>query len=85
MILRPQLHTLTDADGRVAMDFVGKMENLDDDFTTVCEIVGIKRKESLVVTNTTEHRPYQEYYDADTREAVAQAFAEDIKEFGYEF
>lgn len=35
--------------------------------------------------NTSEHKPYQEYYNDRTREIVADRFGPDIKQFGYTF
>jgi cephalosporin hydroxylase len=35
--------------------------------------------------NSTTHAPYQEYYDTELRELIAQRYADDIRAFGFRF
>jgi hypothetical protein len=70
-------------DGRQLVKFIGRYENLDADFATVCETIGIQT--SLPKLKVSKTRPYQEYYTKETIDLVRKAFAPDIDQFGYKF
>lgn len=79
-----QLNMLCDRKGRLLMDFIGKLENLDQDWKTVCEKTGIPHQ-SLPRKNVTSRKPYQDYYDTDTIQLVEKHWAREIELFEYSY
>jgi chondroitin 4-sulfotransferase 11 len=78
-----QLDYLTDADGELIVDFVGRYERLADDYATVQARLGLTH--GLLHTNASSHAAYCDYYTAETKAIVARRFERDIARFGYEF
>lgn len=75
---------ITDAEGEIIVDYVGRFENANSDFAHVCETLGIDIP--LACLNQSPRRPdYRSYYTSETRDIVARLFAEDIMRFGYTF
>lgn len=79
-----ELYTL---DGQVAMDFVGRYENLAADFDTALERIGLAKAVALPVSNTTDRggKDYHSFYNDRTRAMVAEWYAPEIAYFGYTF
>lgn len=79
-----QLNMLCDRKGRVLMDFLGKLENLEQDWHHVCEQIGIENQ-ALPRKNVIEHKPYQAYYNKDSVHLVAKHWAREIELFEYSY
>lgn len=78
-----QLSMLCDPSGNVAVDFVGRFENFEHDFGTVCKNIGVNVK--LSFRNKSLHPQYRECYTPFSRRLVEDAYEKDIEYFGYEF
>lgn len=74
---------VTDRRGGLLVDFVGRYETLNEDFSHVCRRIGVSAR--LDRRNTSRHGDYREYYDDELRALVAGAYRADIEFFGYEF
>lgn len=81
---RPQVEFIYDEQGNCLVDFIGRFENLEEDFIKLCTLLpvsGVKLQKS----NKSSHRHYSTYYDERTRNIVAQYYADDIRLFSYTF
>ena len=65
-------------------DFVGRFENLEEDFTKVQQSLGLADVQ-LPILNETEHGHYSDYYSQSAKDKVACMFSKDLTEYGYEF
>ncbi|MEM6697600.1 MAG: sulfotransferase family 2 domain-containing protein [Bacteroidota bacterium] len=66
------------------VDFVGRYEQLSEDFGKICKAIGIK--EQLPHRNQSQQqRSYLDLYDERTLKLVNEYYAEDIHTFDYEF
>jgi hypothetical protein len=77
-----------DDDGQPLVDHVGQYADFQAEFTRICARLEIafdgdfpREKTGIAV----DRRPYQDYYDEETRAVVAQLFAREIALFGYRF
>lgn len=78
-----QKDMVTDHEGNLIVDFVGRFETLEQDFNYVCQLLNVEA--ALPKLNRTSHRDYHSYYNATTRQIVEDYFKEDIQLFGYSF
>ena len=82
-----QLGWLADEAGNLLVDFVGRFENLVEDFYKVVGIVGVplmlfpKRN----ITKDKVHDSYRECYSPTSRHLVEKKYKKDLEFFGYEF
>lgn len=79
----PQLDWISDKSGRLIVDHVGRYENLAQDFSELCHMLGIRRK--LPHIRQSPHGHYRNYYSADSKEIIRNWFLKDIEAFGYQF
>lgn len=77
----PQFYFICDPERRLLIDFIGKFENLNEDWDKVCQRLGVEGK--LEHVTKSEHEPYQNYYDGKTKELVEKMYQVDMEIFGY--
>ena len=78
---------LVDKSGKFSMDFVGRVENMSEDYMFVCKKLGLPQTRPPHINKSSREKPkhYAEYYDDEARELVAFNFSKDIEHFGYTF
>jgi hypothetical protein len=79
----PQSRFVCDENNAMSMDFLGRFERMDEDFAKLSGQLGLTA--ALPQSNISEHAPYQDYYDDETRRLVGEIYAEDVQNFGYDF
>ena len=82
--VKPQTSFIKDRGGLIAMDFIGRFENLHDDFSKVCKKIGVNSELHHHVFQT-EHKHYSEYYDPYLKDYVSKKYEEEIEYFNYKF
>ena len=82
-ITKLQRDMLTDKDGNLLVDFVGRYESLNEDFARVCRRLGLTL--DLPHLNRSSHSDYRSYYNERTKAIVDECFRADIELFGYAF
>jgi hypothetical protein len=70
--------------GKIAVDAVLKIENLERDFADVRRLLG-RTSGGLPCRNWKFHLHYSYYYDEASRRLVGEYYAKDIAAFGYRF
>lgn len=80
----PQHRFVYSREGRSMMNFVGRYENLFEDWEYVREKLKLKAK-GLPHLLKSKHKPYTEYYDQSSVDLVAKIYKKDINLFGYKF
>ncbi|MBK7362940.1 MAG: sulfotransferase family 2 domain-containing protein [Micavibrio sp.] len=77
---------ITDNGGNLIVDFVGRFENLNEDYKEICDKIGIEYKEPPIYNvNMSKEKDYRKYYDNNSRKLVEKLFAKDLEYFKYSF
>ena len=79
-----QIKMLSDKKGNLLTDFVGKLENLDEDWRSICSRLKITYR-PLRKKNVIRHKPYQDYFDEESGQLVVQHWQREIEIFAYSF
>jgi len=76
--------------GKYVCDFYIRYEQLKEDIAKACDIVGITDYNfDNLISKHSNYRPknlhYSEMYNKETKNLVADLYADDIKKFDYKF
>jgi hypothetical protein len=76
---------IVDLHGKVIVDFIGRYEQLENDFSEACKRMNIRAPALPHKRSAKNRREYRRYYTNETAEWVANHFKVDIDMFGYRF
>lgn len=81
-----QFDYITNIHGVPSLDFIGKFENLQQDFDKICNKIGVPQKQlPHACKSNFKNKPYVDFYNSTTKKIVAEKYAKDIEYFGYKF
>jgi hypothetical protein len=80
----PQHTFVTAADGRMLADIVGRVEEMQESYDTICARIGIPSR-PLEQVNSSRRGSYRDYYDQQLIDGVAELYRRDLELFGYQF
>lgn len=84
ILFQPQHSFVTDADGTLLSDYVGRVEEMQQSYDEIARRIGVPSAE-LEKVNASERRDYRSYYTLELVEGVSSLYARDLELFGYEF
>lgn len=84
VLYQPQNAMVTDADGNLQLDIVGRNETMQASYDQICLKIGQPSCE-LGRVNASSHRPCQEYYDQELVGWVSDLYRRDLELFNYRF
>ncbi len=77
---KPLSYFIPKSGGRFCLDFIGKIENFSDDFTSLLHNCNIDFDVNLLsVVNKSKPHHYKDYYTPHTRKIVEKIYGEDIE------
>lgn len=82
--LHLQKEFVVDESGKLLVDYIGRLENLHEDFKHICKEINIPQV-NLPHLNKSNSKKYQNFYNEKTKLKLADAFKEDIEYFNYSY
>ena len=82
---RPQHTFLTDDKGALLVDYIGRFENINEDFDSIARRAGFPDDLELPHRTSSKHTIYQNYYTEETKKLVKERFEKDLVMFNYSF
>ncbi len=79
-----QTDWVTDEEGRIMVDYIGRFEQLDEAWSEICRRLN-RSDTALPHVKKSSRQNYRDYYDQDTRDIVGNFFKVDVENFGYSF
>ena len=77
----PMVNWLQDENGKIDMEFIGRFENLSNDWDSLAEQIGCELP--LPRKNNTRHKRWMKYFTPKTRKMMEDYYKEDMETFNY--
>lgn len=84
LLFQPQHAFVTDAEGRLLADAIGRVEEMQASYDGLCRRLGLASA-PLEKVNASRHGDYRAYYDRTLIDGVADLYRRDLDLFGYRF
>ena len=81
---RSQYTFVIDQVGNLVVDFIGRFENLQEDYKKMCKMVGLPEM-AIPHLKGSGSKDYYRFYNEETKQIVAKRYKKDIEIFGYSF
>ena len=81
----PQTDFLLDDQGELLLDFVGRFENIAEDFPRACELAGVQSGCPKPRNVGGKRGHYSDFYTPKLQQRVAEMYAPEIEMFGYSY
>ncbi|MCC5915637.1 MAG: sulfotransferase family 2 domain-containing protein [Balneolaceae bacterium] len=81
---KPQYSFVCDISEKPEVDFIGKFENIDQDFDKVCSILGIENRLKVRNKGETDNSNWREDFTNQSIEKVTELYRYDFKVFSYQ-
>ncbi|HID0753319.1 TPA: sulfotransferase family 2 domain-containing protein [Campylobacter jejuni] len=78
----PQYKFICDENKNILVNFIGKLENINNDFKIVKNELNFDRK--LIHSNSSKHEIFSNYYNEKTYNIIAELYKEDFALFDYD-
>ena len=75
---------IMDNENKLMIDFVGRFENLQEDFDLICQKINLPLQ-NLPHLNKTNHKHYTSFFDEKSSQIIRDKFKDDVENFNYEF
>lgn len=82
LLVRPQVLQLMDENKQIALDYVGRYEDIQQSLDHVFDHLNLPHTE-LESKNASNHRAYSSYYDQELTDLVSAYYREDIDKLKY--
>ena len=79
----PQIDYVVDNNDKFIVDFIGRFENLAEDFCYICNILGLNVE--LPEHNISAHDDYKSYFNDQQRKYVENLYKRELEVFNYTF